>query len=420
MSGRKRTTKTKTSNKEDYGGMDPALMQALVSKIPPNAVTGRVDLGDIMKYMSEHPDDMETLMASTSTLGLSDGADEDLSGYDYASLARTIRHESFWVLQLEHLGSVDSAGRPIPDEKAHLMKGARHTFMVYCYDDREQFRVTQECEGLPTADVVLQVLRRAIVKPLSPIKPELPWRLMLSIKFTQHVPHLKPFLDSLPKPFHWRLETAEEQNKVKEGIFELNEDGVRKALVAADKFKAAGNAAFTRKDRAGALKAYTSAINALIDVLSMNPGTEDEVRVKTQLAMCHGNRAATHLASGDDMDLKKAVEDGKSAEHWDAKYAKAYIRQATAYQQAGDLESAKDAIARGLLLPELENEKALVDRLIELYTDGKGFSEDEDIFKTWVLDILINDRRSFQRLGKLQGGWRQRLDAHFTKWPKRS
>ncbi|KAG6889743.1 hypothetical protein C0995_015041 [Termitomyces sp. Mi166 len=173
----------------------------------------------------------------------------------------------------------------------------------------------------------------------------------------------KRLLDSLPKPFHWRLETQEEQNT------------------------ASGNNAFVRKDRAGALKAYDSAIDPLIDLLSMNPDYDDEVKAKKQLAFCYGNRAAAHMMPGDGINLKQAINDGKSAEYYDARYAKAYIRQASAYQQLGDLDAAKDTIARGLRLPQLENNKDLVDRLIELYMDGKNLSDDEGVFKDWVLDI---------------------------------
>ncbi|KAG5732816.1 Alpha-xylosidase [Termitomyces sp. T112] len=53
-----------------------------------------------------------------------------------------------------------------------------------------------------------------------------------------------------------------------------------------------GTVHFVRKAGAGALKANKGAIDALIDVLSMNPGDHDEANAKTQLAFCHGNRAA--------------------------------------------------------------------------------------------------------------------------------
>jgi len=370
-----------------------------------------------MKYMSQNSDEMDSVMKSMDHLNL-DQKDMDFSEYDFASLGPKIRHESFWVLQLEHTGMVDASGRPLFSSVAHNTPGSRPTFMIYCYDDREAFRVTQECDSLPTSATVLQTLRRAIAKPLPPLKPELPWFLLISIKFKQHLPDLKPFLDSLPTPFHWRLETQEEVENLKEGIWKLNEDGVRKALVSADKLKSAGNAAFTRKNRSEAVKAYSGAIDALTDVLSMTPDIEDEKKAKKQLAICYANRAAAYLISGAGEDPNKAIKDGKSAQQWDPTYSKAYIRQATAHQLLGNTEIAKDAVAGALHLPELENDTGLVDRLIELYTDGNGLSDDETIFKNWTVDILINDKKSSERLQGLKGEWRRRLDAQFAKWKR--
>ncbi|GLB35307.1 hypothetical protein LshimejAT787_0208720 [Lyophyllum shimeji] len=417
MTGKNNVKRAAKKASVDYAGMDPELMKAIVGKIPPNAVTGRAALADIMKYMSENPEDLETVMKSMEHLDL-DKKGEGLSGYDFASLGPKIRHESFWVLQLEHTGILDASGRSTSTSAAHSTPGARPTFMIYCYDDHETFRVTQQCDSLPTSATVLQALHRAIAKPLPPLKPELPWFLLISIKFKQHLPDLKPFLDSLPAPFHWRLETQEEAENLKEGIWKLNEDGVRKALASADKMKSAGNAAFTRKDRAEAIKAYSRAIDALTDVLSMTPDIEDEKKAKKQLAICHANRAAVHLLAGAGEDPKKAIEDGKSAQEWDHTYAKAYIRQATAHQLLGYPELAKDAVAAALKLPELENDSGLVDRLIELYTDGKGLSNDEAVFKNWTLDIMINDSKSSERLRGLKGEWRRRLDAQFAKWKR--
>ncbi|RDB23978.1 hypothetical protein Hypma_008832 [Hypsizygus marmoreus] len=401
----------------DYGGMDPRLMASLVSKIPKNAVTGRVDLPDIMKYMSQHPDEMDALMASVKDLDL-ESKNVDFSTYDFPSLAPTIKHESFWVLQLEHLGMVDASGRPRDPAAAHTSSGVRHTFMIYCYDDQEQYRVTHECDGLPTSTTVLQVLQRAIAKPLPPLKPALPWLLLLSIKFEPHISDLKPFLDSLPAPFHWRLETRTEADSLKEGIYQLNENGAQKALESAHKLKASGNASFGRKDRTSALKAYSDAINALDDVLAMTPDIKDEKQAKKQLAICFGNRAAAYLMPGEGMDAVKALHDGEAAEAADPSYAKAYIRQATAQQIMGKSQMAKDVIARALRLPGLEDDGGLVDRLIELYTDGKGLSDNEEVFKNWTLDICINDARSSKRLRGIKGEWRRRLDAQFAKWKR--
>jgi len=60
----------------------------------------------------------------------------------------------------------------------------------------------------------------------------------------------------------------------------------------------------------------------------------------------------------------------------------------------------------------------LVDRLIELLTGGKGFSNDEAEFKQWMLDIMINDGKTGERINGLQGEWKRRCDTHFSKFKR--
>lgn len=82
----------------------------------------------------------------------------------------------------------------------------------------------------------------------------------------------------------------------------------------------------------------------------------------------------------------------------------------------GNLEAAKDSVARALRRPDLENDSGLVDRLIDLYTNGKGLSDDQGTFKNWMLDICINDRQSSERLSGIKGEWQRRCSAQFVKW----
>ena len=168
-----------------------------------------------------------------------------------------------------------------------------------------------------------RAIRLAIAKPLPPLKPCLPWFLLISIRLQQHLPTLKPFLDSLPAPFHWRLETREEAEGLSEGIHQLNVKGVFVSMELAEKSKLIGNTAFSRKERAAAIKAYTAAIEHLIDVLSMKPDLEEEAKAKNLLAICHSNRAATYLIPGAGQDANQALLDGQKAEKADPSYAKA-------------------------------------------------------------------------------------------------
>lgn len=95
-----------------------------------------------------------------------------------------------------------------------------------------------------------------------------------------------------------------------------------------------------------------------------------------------------------------------------------YVRQATASEALGQLDDAQDAIARALRRPDLENDKNLVDRLIHLLTAGNGLPNDESTFKNWMLDVLVNDRKTGERLSGIRGEWSRRCDEQFAKWKR--
>ena len=99
--------------------------------------------------------------------------------------------------------------------------------------------------------------------------------------------------------------------------------GVVVSMELAEKSKLIGNTAFSRKERAAAIKAYTAAIEHLIDVLSMKPDLEEEAKAKKLLAICYSNRAATYLIPGAGRDASQALLDGQKAEKADPSYAKA-------------------------------------------------------------------------------------------------
>ncbi|KDR73474.1 hypothetical protein GALMADRAFT_612005 [Galerina marginata CBS 339.88] len=386
-----------------------------MAKIPRNPVTGRVDLPDIVKYMEQNPSAMAEFMSDYDKSGA--GIPKvDLTTYDYNALASTIVHESLWVIQLESMGFVDKNGSPIDPHKAHSSSGVQPTFMIYCYDDKGKYRVMDETVGLPNSKTVLESIQRAIAEPILPLKPCLPWLLLVSVKLQQHGAVLKPFLDSLPAPLNWRFETPEEAEGVLEGVHTLNEQGVREFMALAVKAKTTGNQAFTKKDRKAALDAYGEALGHIIELLSQKPDPDDEAKAVRLRAICYANRAATYLMPGEGSDFKKALQDGKASEEVDPSYSKA---QATASDMLGNTDGALDAIARALRRKDLENDVGLVDRLVELITGGKGFPKDEADFKNWMLDVLINDRKSSERLSGIKGEWSRRCDAQFAKWNKK-
>jgi len=89
-----------------------------------------------------------------------------------------------------------------------------------------------------------------------------------------------------------------------------------------------------------------------------------------------------------------------------------------ALQRLGKMDDAQDAIARALRRKDLENDVGLVDCLVDLLTGGQGFARDEATFKNWMLDVLINDRKSGERLKGIGGEWRRRCDAQFSKYKR--
>ena len=78
-----------------------------------------------------------------------------------------------------------------------------------------------------------------------------------------------------------------------------------------------------------------------------------------------------------------------------------------------------ESITKALRRKELESDNGLVDKLVEILTDGKGLSDDEGVFKGWILDICINDPKTGDLLDKLGGGWKERINAQFAKFPRK-
>jgi hypothetical protein len=178
---------------------------------------------------------------------------------------------------------------------------------------------------------ICSAIQTAIASPIYPLKPGLPWQLLIATRLAPHLGLSRDFLDSLPTPFHWRIETAEEAESVASGVHRMNETGVATGLRLGEEAKKAGNTAFAKKDRAGALKAYTTAIDHYIDALSQRPDVEDEKKAKTQLAICFGNRAATYLLPGQGVDPKAALESAKRSEQTDSSYEKSSVQTSITY-----------------------------------------------------------------------------------------
>lgn len=102
-----------------------------------------------------HPEDMERM---TTMIQKAEEATPavNLESFDYAGLKKTIIHETFWVVQLDHIGTVDAQGKSIDPGKEATTPGARQMWEIYIYDEKSTFRAMHECKGLPTESDLLK------------------------------------------------------------------------------------------------------------------------------------------------------------------------------------------------------------------------------------------------------------------------
>lgn len=410
----------KLPTKEDMHGLDPAFLASLVKRIPPNPLTGKPELNDIMKFMTQHPEELQNLVHQMDESSV--GKPMDYANYDFNPLAKTVKPRTPWVLQLQDMGLVDGNGNPVDVS----VKGkereieTQQFFIIYVYDEKGRYRSTQNVYGNVTAGNLVQALQQAMAKPLPPLKPAMPSVLMISLLLQRFNPALRSWLDTLPPPFTWRFETEEESRSVSSGISSLNEKGFDIHLGRSSQFKQQGNEAFKKKDRTGAVDAYAKAIDELEEALifaDMKGDVDAQSQVKSALAVCYANRAAAWCIEGAGIDANKAIDDGKLSEEMDKVYNKAYYRQAKAHMILEQRSKAENVLIRALSLPELENDNSLVDFLIDLQTDGRGLSQDEGEFKQWVLDLVVNNVEPGRaKPTSLKGEWKRRCDAMFEKF----
>jgi hypothetical protein len=106
----------------------------------------------VLRYMTENPSEMEMLVSSMDDAPISMS---DLARFDYASLGKTVKPHTQWVVQLENMGVVGPDGQLMPEGMQHTVPGARSTFTIICYDTKQIYRSMLECKGLPTSDDLL-------------------------------------------------------------------------------------------------------------------------------------------------------------------------------------------------------------------------------------------------------------------------
>ncbi|THH29493.1 hypothetical protein EUX98_g4696 [Antrodiella citrinella] len=287
----------------------------------------------------------------------------NLDAFDFTKVS--VKVNSFWVVQLMHMSYETSDGK-ISDT---YVEGSQPTFNFVIYDETSSFRIAEPLKkaGLPSSDVVLQCIKRAIASPMPPFSKSLPGLLLIALKLEPHVTTLRPFLDSLPAPFTWRLETPEEAGEVADSVDQMNKTGIAEGLRSGSRSKVLGNDAMKRKNRPDAVRHYTDAVGWLWGAASQKPDTKELKEIDALWSVCLGNRAAAYLMDGEGQDAAKALQDALEACKLNKDYAKAYYRQAQAFQILNEQSKAIEAIIAALHRPSLSKDQSLNDTLLELY-----------------------------------------------------
>ncbi|KAI0047343.1 hypothetical protein FA95DRAFT_1606143 [Auriscalpium vulgare] len=280
----------------------------------------------------------------------------DILGVDFTSLK--IVPNSSWMFTLNHKGMVDANKMPIKPEAAAKNPGSQHLFTLDCYErigGRDTPRFTRQVYGQPSSAEVLDFLKRSILF----VRPRLPNRASFTVEFAPHMPVLRPFLDSLPRPVSYHFETPP-----------LAEEFYKQSVAVADELKKKGNVAFAARDGAAALTAYMDAADHLCTALDKTPNANQDAAAKRLLVICYANCAAVYLLDGKGMDAALAL--GQEAEKADPTYAKGYHRQARSHELLGQIEEARQVLERALARQDVHDRESLVAALKALPDAAKN------------------------------------------------
>ncbi|KAI0065791.1 hypothetical protein BV25DRAFT_1836074 [Artomyces pyxidatus] len=346
-------------NEEKVGGLDRELLLKISKNVRPNAITGHVETEDFKRYMFEHLDspDVQCLLsqANLATQGLKD---VDVSRFDFTSLGPAVVPKSSWWIKLSFAWLVDAEGRTVDPEVAHTVPGVQQLFTLSCHDLGDDVeRLVQDVHGLPKSSDVLKFIQRCIAAPFSPFLPALPNFLLLSIKLQPHIATLAPFLDTLPAPFAWKVESPRLAQTFGNISYAGEEFRFRAYTLLSQKAKKAGDDAFGAKDRAVAVKAYGEALDHLDEAMRESHTEEQEQNTKRLIAICLSDRAAAYMLEGEGMEPALALSDAEEAEEADPSHLKAYHRQAKALQLLGEHGKAREVIKRALKLTKTGDSK---------------------------------------------------------------
>jgi hypothetical protein len=231
-------------------------------------------------------------------------------------------------------------------------------------------------------------------------------------------------------PFPSFVETEQEYNQRLLEERKVWTEFLRNSTEKATAEKVAGNTAYKRENRKGAVKAYTDAIGTMRDALVKAKVSDEEKRNGERLvAICFANRAVVYLLEGAGIDAQKAANDAKMAQEWDPEgksrsflyrtvhsadlvfcSCPSYTREVQALRVLKQNTAAMDTLCRALRRPSLSNESSLVDPLIDLQTLGKGLPSTEAGMKAWLAEVMKSDECLVKRMDGVEGEWKRRVE----------
>ncbi|KAH9478661.1 Protein CLMP1 [Psilocybe cubensis] len=350
-------------------------------------ITGLPDVTDVHKFFTENFDDadVQELLQSSATKKFEerDKSAPNLDTFDFSALP--MERFNFWLITMNPGGLRNAAGEYAYDNNsANVKDHGRQSFQLHCWIkigpemSLDVFRSMEEYVGAPpTSKNVEKFIKSSMAYPFPLFRPSLPQCLVLSTNLSPHRAALRPFLDSLPAPFIWRIVPASIENRLKESAFEEGKETFKIYMSCAKEKKEEGNKAYAANDSVAAIACYKDAIMYLDKAFCrFTPENDTTKEQATKLmAVCYANCAAARLLPVDGIvkpeNAERAIEDAEEAIHLDKFYPKGYMRLARAYQALGKHVEAAESIAKSLArYPEMENNKGLAQIFNSLKTHG--------------------------------------------------
>ncbi|RDB18228.1 hypothetical protein Hypma_000462 [Hypsizygus marmoreus] len=268
--------------------------------------------------------------------------DVEINSYDYASLGPTIEKNSCWCI-----GS---------SQDGNSTEQSPYFLSCFAVDQNCQFgelHFVREFSSAPTPEELLNFIKCCIIRPIT--RPHtLPEILFIPKEFNAHLKTIQPFLDSLPFPFRWEMMPPLVDVILHgQALSQFNEG--REYLNIAEEEAAKPHG------RARAIELFEMAIECFECVREGMPVDETEQIVLLQkfLAVIHKFLFRLRMEAGqsDPQVTEAAILNGKKIEEYDPTGTFGYMALCLAYQRIGNSFESYAALQRGLMQPNMHDNK---------------------------------------------------------------